>query len=287
MKRKAGESGNGGPKTVSLLTPEEKWHFELQGYLLLRGVVPESDLGEMRPVLDGWLTADEKDLPAPVKRGRQEPNKTQIGHIHYGHEVFQRLNMNPEIIRVVAGLTWGCPRLMHCVFTHMVKGPEELRFHRDDDGVKVTHGFRNPNNDFQVADGEIYCSHLATWIALADVPPGTGFCLVPGSHKTTVPEPDGLTVVHDPPVSITIPMKAGDVIVFSTRLLHNASPWTEDNPRLNIFQRYVFSWFFDLPHLYPLEDHRDKLSDEMYELEKMTREEKQVVRRVREMLVDS
>jgi ribonuclease J len=108
---------------------------------------------------------------------------------------------------------------MHCVFTHMVKGPEELRFHRDDDGVKVSHGFRNPNNDFQVADGEIYCSHLATWIALADVPPGTGFCLVPGSHKSTVPEPEGLVVEHDPPVSITVPMKAGDVVVFSARAI--------------------------------------------------------------------
>ena len=85
---------------------------------------------------------------------------------------------------MVAGLTWGCPRLMHCVFTHMVKGPEELRFHRDDDGVKVTHGFRNPNNDFQVADGEIYCSHLATWVALADVPPGNG--ILPGAGQPQV-----------------------------------------------------------------------------------------------------
>ena len=284
MKREVVENGVEEPKQASLLTDDEKWHFELQGYLVLRDVVSKADLGTMRSVLNGWLTADEKDLPEPVKRGRQEPNKTHIGHIHYGHEVFQRLNMNPHIIRVVAGLTWGSPRLMHCVFTHMVKGPEELRFHRDDDGVKVSHGFRNPNNDFQVADGEIYCSHLATWIALSDVPVGTGFCLVPGSHKSTVPEPEGLTVEHNPPVSITIPLKAGDAVIFSTRLLHNASPWTQDYPRLNIFQRYVFSWFFDLPHLYPLEDQRDKLSDDMYELEKMTRDEKQVVKRVRERL---
>ncbi len=60
-------------------------------------------------------------------------------------------------------------------------------------------------------------------------------------------------------------MNAGDVVIFSTRLLHNASPWTQDHPRLNIFQRYVFGWFFDLP-LYPLEVRREKLLDEMYEL---------------------
>ncbi len=61
---------------VSLLTPEEKWHFELQGFLLLSGVVPESDLGEMRPVLDGWLTADEKVFPlrsSAADRSRTRP----------------------------------------------------------------------------------------------------------------------------------------------------------------------------------------------------------------------
>jgi ectoine hydroxylase-related dioxygenase (phytanoyl-CoA dioxygenase family) len=136
-----------------------------------------------------------------------------------------------------------------------------------------------------VADGEIYASHLATWVALADVLPETGFCLVPGSHKSHLPDPEKLTVWSDPPTSITMPMEAGDVIVFSTRLLHNAAPWTQDYPRLNIFQRYVFSWFFDMPHLYPLEAYRDWLCEEMYELESMRRQEKRVVRRVREMMI--
>lgn len=269
----------------SFLTNEEKWHFELQGYLVLDNIIPESDLKEMRSILNNWLTVEEHNLPPPLKRGNQDSNKTHIRHIHYGHKIFQKLNMNPEIIRIVAGLTWRNPRLFHCVFTQMVTGPEQYGFHRDDDGIKFTPGFRNPNNDFQVADGEIFCSHLATWVALSDIPPGTGLCFVPGSHKSTIAEPKTLVAEHNPPVSITIPMKAGDAIIFSTRLLHNASPWTEDYPRLNILQRYVFGWFFDLPHLYPIEEYRNKLSNEMYELEKMMREEKLVVQKVHKTLI--
>ena len=33
----------------------------------------------------------------------------------------------------------------------------------------------------QTAGGEIYCSHVATWVALSPVPQATGFAVVPGS----------------------------------------------------------------------------------------------------------
>ena len=231
------------------------------------------------------MILEESQLPAPLVRHRQEPDKTHIGHIHYGHKLFQDLAMDPRIIRIIAGLTWGCPRLFHQVFTRMTRSNEtNMTFHRDDDGVKVTPGFRNPNNDYQAADNEIYCSHLATWVALSPVPERTGFCLVPGSHKSNLQEPEGIISGHYPPTSITIPLNAGDVIIFSTRLLHNASPWTQTYPRMNIFQRYVFSWFLDLPHVYPLEEHKELLHDDMYELESMMREEKQVVKRVRALM---
>ena len=90
----------------------------------------------------------------------------------------------------IAGLSKGPPRLFHCNFTQMVKAQpedeEHQRFHRDVSGFKFPPGFRNSHNDYQVAGGEIYCSHLATGVALADIPEGTGFCLIPGSHYSPV-----------------------------------------------------------------------------------------------------
>ena len=268
----------------SHLTDSEKWQFDLHGFLVLRQVIASDRLAQMLEVIDGWLSADLSEMPCPLVRHRQEPHKTHIDHIQYGHRLFDELAWDPQIIRVVAGLTFNTPRLFHCNFTQMSRSDEELTgFHRDDSGFKFPPGFRNPHNDYQAGNGELYCSHLATWVAMADVPEGTGFCLVPGSHKSNFREPDGLKICDNPPVSITVPLQAGDMIIFSTNLLHDAAPWTESYPRMNIFQRYQLSVYFNETHKsgYPLEPHKSMISEELYELENMGREEKKVIRYMR------
>ncbi len=264
----------------STLTEAEKWYFDLHGFLVLRNVIPKDAIEEMVKGLQHWLTIGEADIPPPLDRGQQEPCKTHIGHIQYGHRLFEDLAMNPDIMRVVAGLTMNAPRLFHCNFTMMTKHDAPQHFHRDDSGFKFPPGFRNPHNDYQAAAGHIYCSHIATWVALVDVPSGTGFCLVPGSHKSLFQTPENLPVKHDPPTSITLPMEAGDVAIFSTNLLHDASPWTEDYPRMNIFQRYQLSAYFNETGKggYPLDEHRDKISDAQYELESLSKEVKAAVK---------
>ena len=108
----------------------------------------------------------------------------------YGDKIFQDLAMDPQILRVVAGLTMNSPRLFLYNFTMMTKDDQAKgSFHRDDSGFKFPPDFRNPHNDYQAGNGEIYCSHIATWVALVDVPGNTGFCVVPGSHKSSFQRP--------------------------------------------------------------------------------------------------
>ena len=270
-----------------LLTDNEKWLFDLQGFLHLRGVIQPDHLLPILDVINSWLSVDETEIPAPVSRHRQEPYKTHLDHIQYGHQLFQELNVNPDIIRIIAGLTMGLPRLFHCNFTKMEKSnpnsENHQTYHRDDSGIKFPLGFRNPHNDYQTAGGEIYCSHIATWIALVPIPPGTGFSLVPGSHKSAFQTPDKLRVGNYPPVSITIPMDAGDVIIFSTNLLHDAAEWTQDYPRMNIFQRFQLSSYFNETGKegLPFEEYKKQITDEEYELESLSKEEKLAVPRMR------
>ena len=49
----------------SMLTEEEKWQFDLQGFIVLRQVVPSDALKQMLAVLDHWLAIDETQIPAP------------------------------------------------------------------------------------------------------------------------------------------------------------------------------------------------------------------------------
>ena len=43
----------------STLTEEEKWYFDLHGFLVLRNVIPKDEIAEMLEVLRHWLTIDE------------------------------------------------------------------------------------------------------------------------------------------------------------------------------------------------------------------------------------
>eukprot|EP01052_Picozoa_sp_SAG31_P007142 SAG31_NODE_337_length_17493_cov_5.855755_5_plen_74_part_00 len=45
------------------------------------------------------------------------------------------------------------------------------------------------------------------------------------------------------PASVCLPLEAGDVVVFSTNVFHDAAAWTEDYARLNIFQRFTLSGY--------------------------------------------
>ena len=137
---------------------------------MLRQAVPSSDVAELLIELDRWCEAEDEP-PKPLNRGEQQgpsgPSKMHIGNPHYDSAAYQRLNLNPEILRVVSGMMMGSPRLMHSVATKMWLSPESdplPGFHRDTDGFVFPLGFRNPHNDYQAAGGELYCSHVATCV---------------------------------------------------------------------------------------------------------------------------
>ena len=78
-------------------------------------------------------------------------------------------------------------------------------------------------------------------------------------------------------------MDAGDVIIFSTNLLHDAAEWTQDYPRMNIFQRFQLSSYFNETGKegLPFEEYKKQITDEEYELESLSKEEKLAVTRMR------
>eukprot|EP01043_Picozoa_sp_COSAG02_P050832 COSAG02_NODE_5275_length_4478_cov_2.390728_2_plen_161_part_00 len=139
--------------TAALLTEEEKWRFDKDGFLIIRQVVTGDRLAAVQHLVQEWLAIDDFDahVSAPcVVRHRQEPYKTHFEHPQYGHRLFEEMNTDPEIIRVVTGLLQGCPRLFHSTLTSMTKAPpgaDAGGFHRDDSGFRFPPGFRNPHND--------------------------------------------------------------------------------------------------------------------------------------------
>lgn len=251
-----------------MLTDYEKWHFDLMGYLVIRDAVPAEDVQRMVRLTEEWHSVPDEALPPPLESYRDTSTKSTtaraIGGVEYGDAVFQRLALNLEIMRRVLPLTGYCPQLLNIALTRNTIQSDAIPFHSG-----FTGGIQNPANSFQVANGNILATFLNAAVSLVDVPEGTGFVCIPGSHKSNFAKPDDLTIDDDPPHVVNIPAKAGDVVLFTEALCHGGRKWTEETPRRTAFVRYATAYASWSPGHAPIEEHRDKLSDEVYELSQM------------------
>ena len=251
-----------------MLTEEEKWSFDLHGFLVLKDVVSREDVKRMVELCDTWHALDDSELPPPLRTywdvNTKPTTPRSINNVPYADEVFQRLVLNREIMRVVLALTQNCPQLLSVALTRNTKEADDIPFHGGFSG-----GIRNPANDYQAANGQVFATFLNAGVSLVDVPAGTGFVCIPGSHKSNFSKPDHVNIYDGPPTVANVSVNAGDVVLFTEALCHGARRWTLDEPRRTVFVRYSTSYASWSPGYGPIEQHRNKLSEEVYELLQM------------------
>ncbi len=249
-----------------MLTDREKWLFDLHGFLLLKQVVSREDVQRMLALAEAWHAVEDADLPTPLSSyrdsGTRPTTPRSIVRVEYADPVFQRLALNPEIMRVVLALTGNAPQLLQLALTKTFCHSDDILFHQGAVG-----GLRNPANDYQAANGEILATFLNAAVSLVDVPPGAGgFVCVPGSHKSNFPYPNDVGIYDPPPTVVNVNVEAGDCVLFTELLRHGARRWTLETPRHTVFVRYSTSYASWSPGAGPIEEYRNELPDELYEL---------------------
>lgn len=254
-----------------MLTPKEKWFFDHHGFIILRKVVPPEDIKIMIELGNRWHDMELEELPQPLtstsKAGNHSPTIAHwINNIQYGHEVFQRLVLNMEIMRVIIALTRAAPCLVDCALTKNYTTSDDINFHAS-------------GQDYSVENGEPRAGFINAGTSLVDVPEGTGFVCLPGSHKRNFDPPDNISIYDGPPTVINVPVNAGDCVIFTEALYHGGRRWTAEYPRFTVFNRYIDNGSHSR---FPIESHRHLISDEVYELEQpaVQGKEKQVVQRI-------
>lgn len=238
-----------------MLSEREKWFFDHHGFLHLRGVVPPDDLARMIELADIWHGMSLQELPPPLtstsRSGQHAPTIAHwINHVQYGDPIFERLALNADIMRVIIALTGGTPCLVDCALTKNYSTSDDIGLHA-------------AGKDYSVVDGAPRAGFLNAGVSLVDVPEGTGFVCLPGSHKRNFEPPD-LSIYDGPPTIINVPVSAGDAVIFTEALWHGARRWTLDTPRYTVFTRYIDEGTHGA---LPIESHRHRISDELYELE--------------------
>ena len=195
------------------MTDEQMFLFDLQGYVVLEGVLDRSAAAALVADMDAH------DI--------QPPNEQSIdyrygGFLEWG-PAWRNLIDQQRVVDALGRIIGPKFRLDHAygmaqrAETGMGKhgGLHHIGGMFDHGCYYVTHGERMHN-------GLVVAS-----FALTDVPEGAGgFCCVPGTHKSLHPMPgDWYRKLETNPVVRHVPMRAGDVLIFTEALTHGTMPW--------------------------------------------------------------
>ena len=204
-----------------VMTEEEKFKFDLEGYLVIKGVLTQEALAELNAI------ADER-FP------HSHPDSYNEGTVSAWGEPYKRLIDHPRIVPYLVELIEPKFRLDHdyCIF--MSEG----------DTRRGLHGGPGHGGDHWYAyrDGVMRNGLTVVTYFLTDVPDGAGgFACVPGSHKTnfkdSLPE-DVRSFDRVPHYVIQPTAAAGDVLLFTEALMHGTMPWRAKHERRALLYKY-------------------------------------------------
>lgn len=207
-----------------MMTEEDKFLFDLQGFLVLPGVLSRKECEELSKLSDAAWPAQPEDLGL-----RRTEAITQWG------PDFLNLIDHPKVLPYLIELIGPRLRADHdyCIF--MQPGASGQDIHGGPMSYESDHWYHY--QDGVIRNGLM----VATWV-LRDVEPDDGgFVCIPGSHKTNfikaVPR-EALKQTYRPDYVIQPSLRAGDVLLFTEALIHGTATWRGSQERRVLLFKY-------------------------------------------------
>src|SRR5438132_8637775 len=206
------------------MNDEQRYLFDLRGYLVVERVLTSGDVAELNAI------HDRQSLPPPDVSIESQ----RFAGFFLWDAAYRRLIDHPRILPLLKEVLGPDLRLDHAYGIKMRAGTDGLALH----GGNTPY---DPPEYYHVRNGRIYCGLTVTTYALCDVPAGSGgFCCVPGSHKATFPLPAGVaTYERDLGCVVQVPMRAGDVVIFTEALTHGTLRWNAGWERRSLLLKYA------------------------------------------------
>ncbi len=197
------------------MTEEQKYLFDLQGYVILENVLPPSYIEECNAVLDRIEALGPDDYPEGVIQSKpRTESELYISNIVEADPLFHRLIDVPEVIDLIREVSLGLFRLNHAYgIYHWGKGYTYLHMA----GTPI-----HPKASYMCQNGQIFSvlTKAAFPVQNHDVEDGC-FAVIPGSHKANFTRPWGDHPDENPPL-IPVPAQPGDAIIFTEALTHGS-----------------------------------------------------------------
>ena len=208
------------------MTEEETYFFDLYGYIVIRGALPETVSKALNENIDVRLKAELES---------EKTSFRSVGSVVWGG-FESEIIANPAVLPYLKTMLGGKPRLDHD-YIDVIKGglgPIGATLH----GGGTPH---DPSQHYTFRDGKMSNGLVVVAYALKDVDPGDGgFACIPGSHKANFKLPPGWADMSEKlnPCVIATPCKAGDAVLFTEGLTHGTLPWRGKEQRRTLFMKY-------------------------------------------------
>ncbi len=230
--------------TPITVTKEERFLFDLQGFILLKGVLTPEECQRYRGIVDDLesKTFDDEEKRERLNRtGRpcqptlaRRPTNVRLNGLLRMDPAFYELIAHPKVSPYLEAFMDASPgtdgpQLGNTWSISKFKGDEPMGWHR---GVAPFH--------YSYRNGRIFTPMLNTVWFLTDNGPDDG-CMValPGGHKSNIDlewyQYHGL----DMPGARAVTGQAGDVFLFSETVLHNGLNKTTPGKRTNLYYNYI------------------------------------------------
>jgi hypothetical protein len=220
------------------MTDEQKYLFDLRGYLVLDQVVPAAVLAACNQALTGFEKQEPETYPPPLCLGQDRTDENlYISNILEGDPAFRPLIDLPVVTDVIETVSGSTYRLNHTYTIYRWGG-----------GYTGLHMHGTPIIDkcqYRCESGQIVSTLTKAVFPMLDASAEDGcFAAIPGSHKSNFEKPWGRHPDENPAL-IPIRAKAGDCIIFTEAMTHGSLTNTSGNPRRTVYFCYSVGWMPD------------------------------------------
>jgi len=232
------------------VTPEEKFTFDLEGYLVIKDVLSRKELDNLNAIADREFPRDYDDEAADSEFGNSRGVRRAPSVIDWDIACRHMLD-HPKVLPYLTELLGPKFRLDHDYAIFMIKGGKRGSVHGG-----------NPNlfhHYYKYQDGVMQCGLSVLTYVLSDAPAGSGgFACVRGSHKSNfrMDLPDDVRKFERVPHYVIQPeAKAGDAIFFTEALAHGTLPWCADHERRTLLYKFGPGHLISAPKGYDISEY--------------------------------
>ncbi len=228
------------------MTPEQRYFFDLTGYLHLKEVLSGAELKAAQEAAEQYIRMPPAQWPPGFSADLERKDITGYKNGFAFDKTLEGFTLHPATWPILMEFTDSRPRFTSGTLGYNRHGHLFHPLH-----AGSTPSRRTDTRRYYIQDGKIRCTDFIFFFYLTEVLPGDGGLIVlPGSHKSVFERPanmfyqdqyDNEDYVAEgvPPGVHNFTPAAGDVVIISELLIHGALSWKpRDRDRRFMIMRY-------------------------------------------------